>query len=199
MKEVDWDNLDDGGIVDFDQIDEPPTPKKELNKKPASTPKPREEPPKSAQKVHVEPPPGVTPKQEKIISNATKQAQKLSKELETLDYQLDKFIKFENKISSFKIKNTIAIGSVALILGGYIGSLSQSELNTYYVNQEVKHKLNLAAADVEMLKKARAAGVVFAIDNERIVMYTTAQNRAAAAWEDKNHKGLQIALIDNKK
>jgi len=125
MKETDWDavDYDSDGVIDFDQIEEPPTPsKKEVNEvkpKPATV---RDEPPKPAQK-YIEPPPAaVTPKQEKIIENVAKQAQKLSKELETLDFQLEKFLKFEQKVSNFKIKNGIAIASVALLLGGYIGS-----------------------------------------------------------------------------
>lgn len=176
MKETDWDDMDDG-VIDFEG---PPTSKKEVKPK-------------------VEPPPvAVTPKQEKIIENATKQAQKLSKELETLDFQLEKFIKFEQRFSSFKVKNTIAIGSIALLLGGYIGSSAQSELYTYYVNQEVKHKLSLAATDIELLKKVREQGVNFVQEDGRIVIYTTAQNKQAAVWKDSNHQGLQLTLKNQK-
>lgn len=189
--DTDWDDMDDG-VIDFEELVEPPTPKKEV--KPKVEPKPTQ-----TQKVHIEPPPAaVTPKQEKMISDAAKAAQKLSKELETLDFNLEKFIKFEQRFSSFKIKNTIAIGSIALLLGGYIGSLSQSELNTYYVNQEVKHKLSLAGADIELLKKVRQQGVNFVQEDGRIVIYTTAQNKQAAVWKDSNHQGLQLTL-DTKK
>ena len=177
--ETDWDDGDDG-VIDFDQ-----------QPKPATV---RDEPPKPAQK-YIEPPPAAAaPKQEKMISDAAKAAKQLSQELETLDFQLEKFNKFEQKVSSFKIKNTIAIGSIALLLGGYIGSSAQSELYTYYVQQEVKHKLSEAAAELELIKIAKDNGVIFAQDGNRIVVYTTAQNRQAAVWEDKNHKGLQLTL-----
>lgn len=193
--DTDWDAVDydgDDGVIDFEELEEPPTPKKEV--KPKVEPKPTQ-----TQKVHIEPPPvAVTPKQEKMISDAAKAAKKLSKELETLDFQVEKFVKFEQRFSSFKIKNTIAIGSIALLLGGYIGSSAQSELNTYYVNQEVKHKLSEAAADIELLKKVREQGVNFVQEDGRIVIYTTAQNKAAAVWKDSNHQGLQLTL-DTKK
>lgn len=182
MKETDWDDMDDHGeVIDFDQLEEGA----------AGTPLKKEF--KPAQK-HIEPPPAVTPKQEKIIENATKQAQKLSKELETLDFNLEKFIKFEQRFSTFKVKNTIAIGSIALLLGGYIGSFAQSELNNYYVNQEVEHKLSGALADLELLKKARDLGVNFAIDDNRIVIYSSSQNKSVTISKDSNHQIFEIKI-----
>lgn len=210
MKETDWDMPDEDAIIDFeDMTDLGLIASEKKPEEPKHKPQ-RDEPPKTTQKIHVEPlpkkeysPPPPPPrkeepvmseKQEKIITNATKQAQKLSKELETLDFQVEKFTKFENRVSSFKIKNTIAIGAVSLFLGGYIGSLAQGELNNYFINQELKHRLSGAVGDLELLKKARAAGVTFAIDDNRIVIYTTFQNKSALVWQDKQYQGLQLKL-----
>lgn len=195
---IDWDAPDDEGVIDFEGIEEMAHP-------PAFKPKlPQVEPPKTTQKVHVEPPPkkvevGMSEKQEKIITNAAKQAQKLSKELETLDFQIEKFTKFEKKVSSFKIKNTIAVGAVALFLGGYIGSLAQSELNNYYVNQEVGAKLGAAGAELELIQKAKKRGVIFAIDEDRIVVWTTAQNKVVSVAQNDQHKIFEIDLKKVKK
>lgn len=188
MKEADWDAPDEG-VIDFEDM----IPEKELQKKVVSVKKPTLPPKKEESE------PGMTPKQEKMISDAAKAAKQLSQALQALDFQLEKFNKFEQKVSSFKIKNTIAIGSVALLLGGYIGSSVQSELYTYYVQQEVKHKLSLAVADLELIKKAREQGVEFATEDGRIVIYTAAQNKAAAVWKDTNHQGLQLTLQNTKK
>lgn len=197
MSEIDWDAPDpDEGVINFEDLEEGAagTP---LKKEFKPTPKPsavREEPPKAAQR-YIEPPLVMTTaKQEKMIESAAKSAQKLSKELESLDYNLDKFIKFEKKISSFKIKNTIAIGVTALLLGGYIGSFAQSELNNYYINQELKHKLGEAKADLELLKKARDLGVNFAIDDNRIVIYSSSQNKSVTVSKDSNHQIFEIKI-----
>lgn len=60
----------------------------------------------------------------KILNRAIKSAYKLHRNLEILDFQLEKFNKFEQKISSFKLKNMIAMASTGLILGALIGFIS---------------------------------------------------------------------------
>lgn len=152
MKENDWDD-----IADFDEIEDLPTPTKPEAKvthtpRPApATPRPPEPPPTAAKSA-------LGDKDTKTLENVVKAAQKLSKELETLDFQLEKFTKFEQKVSSFKVKNTIAVGAVALLIGGYIGSLAQSELNNYYVNQELKN----GKSKIELVERFEAAGFGFA-------------------------------------
>ncbi|MCK9455206.1 MAG: hypothetical protein WCY51_07360 [Sulfurimonas sp.] len=192
MKEIDWDSPDpdnEEGVIDFEDM----SPEKEPQREVVSVKKPT--PPPSPPKKEA----GMSEKQEKIITNATKSAQKLSKELETLDYQIEKFSKFEQKVSSFKIKNTIAIGAVALFLGGYIGSLAQSELNNYYINQELKGRQSTAAAELELIQKAKKRGVIFAIDEDRIVVWTTTQNKAVSVAQNDQHKIFEIDLKKVKK
>jgi hypothetical protein len=180
-KETDWDAPDDDGVIDFDEIEDLSIikPKKEV-KAVVQTPPRRAEPP----------PVSTTPKQEKVIENAAKAAQKLSQELETLDYHLDKFIKFEKKVSSFKIKNTLAIGATALFLGGYIGSIAQSELNSYYVKQEVLHKLKGSAEKLTTIKKFEDAGFNFVENDDVLQVYSKAPK--VQLYESQGFKILQI-------
>lgn len=100
-------------------------------------------------------PPPIQPKSIdlKTIEASTKAAQKMLKHLEAVDYHMASFLKFEQKVSSFKIKNSIFLGIAALLVGGYIGSFAQSELNQYYVNSELKNKAGEALATQELLKK----------------------------------------------
>ncbi|MDY0122845.1 hypothetical protein [Sulfurimonas sp.] len=192
MKEVDWDAPDD--VIDFEDLEEV-----------ATLPDDQNFVKSAAKKVHTEPPPPkktvelMNEKQEKIIMSAAKQAQKLSKELETLDFQIEKFNKFERKVSSFKVKNTIAIGAVALFLGGYIGSLAQSELNNYYINQELKGRVGAAAAELELLQKAKNRGVVFAIDADRVVVWSPSKNDAVTVSQNDQYKIFEISLKNTKK
>ena len=60
----------------------------------------------------------------KILNRAIKSAYKLHRNLEILDFQLEKFNKFEQKIASFKLKNMIAMASTGLITGALIGFVS---------------------------------------------------------------------------
>lgn len=190
-EETDWDAPDEEGVIDFEDMapeKEPPKPKPQ-----------REEPPKATQKIHVEPPPkkeeaGMSEKQEKSINNAAKAAQKLSKELETLDFQVEKFTKFEKTVSSFKIKNTIAVAIVAMIVGGYVGSFAQKELNDYYINQELINKIGEAKSNNDFIKKGEAQGLIFAMDNERLVVYSSSTNKAVSTFQYDKHQGLQLTL-----
>ncbi len=197
MKETDWDAPDDG-VVDFEDISFDKEPEEVVVVKkttlPPSPPKKEYSPPPPPKKEEA----GMSEKQEKSINNAAKAAQKLSKELETLDFQIEKFIKFEQKVSSFKIKNTIAIAIVAMFLGGYVGSFAQKELNDYYINQELINKIGEAKSNNDFIKKGKAQGLIFAIDNERLVIYTSAQNKSALIWQDKQHQGLQLTLKNQK-
>ncbi|AFL69605.1 hypothetical protein [Sulfurospirillum barnesii] len=89
----------------------------------------------------------------KTIEASNKAAQKMLKHLELVDYHMASFLKFEQKVSSFKIKNTIFLGIAALLVGGYIGSFAQSELNQYYLNSELKNKAGEALELQGLLKK----------------------------------------------
>lgn len=66
----------------------------------------------------------MTEKDIKILNRAIKSAYNLHKNIEALDFELAKFNKFEQKISSFKLKNMIAMASTGLILGALIGFIS---------------------------------------------------------------------------
>ena len=100
-------------------------------------------------------PPPIQPKSIdlKTIEASTKAAQKMLKHLEAVDYHMASFLKFEQKVSSFKIKSTIFLGIAALLVGGYIGSFAQNELNQYYVQNELKNKVGEALATQELIKK----------------------------------------------
>jgi len=63
----------------------------------------------------------------KILNRAIKSAYKLHKNLEILDFQLEKFNKFEQKISSFKITSMLVMGVTGLIIGALIGFLSTNK------------------------------------------------------------------------
>ncbi len=60
----------------------------------------------------------------RILEKAVKSAYKLHKNIETLDFQLEKFNKFEQKISSFKLKSMITMGVTGLAVGAIIGFIS---------------------------------------------------------------------------
>jgi len=60
----------------------------------------------------------------KILEKATRSAHKLHKILETLDFQLEKFNKFEQRVSSFKVKSMMAMASTGLVIGAFIGFIS---------------------------------------------------------------------------
>ena len=57
----------------------------------------------------------------KILERAIKSSLELHRNLEALDFQLEKFNKFEQKISSFKFKSLIVMASTGLIIGAFIG------------------------------------------------------------------------------
>jgi len=63
----------------------------------------------------------------KILNRAIKSAYKLHRNLEILDFQLERFNKFEQKISSFKITSMIVMGATGLIIGAVIGFLSTNK------------------------------------------------------------------------
>ena len=63
----------------------------------------------------------------KILNRAIKSAYKLHRNLEILDFQLEKFNKFEQKISSFKITSMLVMGVTGLIIGALIGFLSTNK------------------------------------------------------------------------
>ena len=60
----------------------------------------------------------------KILERAIRSTHKLYKNLESLDFQLEKFNKFEQRVSSFKVKSMIAMASTGLVIGALIGFIS---------------------------------------------------------------------------
>lgn len=135
----------------------------------------------------------VSAKQEKSINTAATAAAKLSKELSTLDYELEKFNKFEKKVSSFRIWNTISIGAVALLLGGYIGSLAQSELNKYQVENEIKTKLGASFQDLKLFQEIKSRGVnIYADEKGNIVIYGDLKNQKLNLWKNDKNQVFEI-------
>lgn len=59
-----------------------------------------------------------------ILERAIKSSLKLHRNLETLDFQLEKFNKFEQKILSFKLISMLTMASTGLIIGALIGFAS---------------------------------------------------------------------------
>ena len=60
----------------------------------------------------------------KILERTIRSTHKLYKNLESLDFQLEKFNKFEQRVSSFKVKSMIAMASTGLVIGALIGFIS---------------------------------------------------------------------------
>ena len=60
----------------------------------------------------------------KILNRAIKSAHNLHKNIEALDFELAKFNKFEQKISSFKLKSMLAMAITGFILGAILGFVS---------------------------------------------------------------------------
>ena len=60
----------------------------------------------------------------KILNRAIKSAHNLHKNIEALDFELAKFNKFEQRVSSFKVKSMIAMASTGLVIGAVIGFIS---------------------------------------------------------------------------
>lgn len=60
----------------------------------------------------------------KILKRAIKSAHLLHKNIEAIDFELSKFNKFEQKVSSFRLALPIAMGSTGLIVGAVIGLIS---------------------------------------------------------------------------
>ncbi len=60
----------------------------------------------------------------KILERAIRSAHQLHKTLEILDFQLEKFNKFEQRVSSFKLKSMLAMASTGLVIGAVIGLIS---------------------------------------------------------------------------
>lgn len=132
-------------------------------------------------------------KQEKRINTAATAAAKLSKELSILDFELEKFNKFEKKVSSFKIWNTISIGAVALLLGGYIGSLAQSELNKYWVENQIKSKLGAGVAELRLLQEMKNRGVkIYTDEKGNIVIYGDIKNQKLNLWKNDKNQVFEI-------
>lgn len=190
MTEHDWDAPDDD-VVDFEEMDEE---SKKIPQTPASKPKPTPKYEPTPRVVTTpEPPPqrtADTDKQEKVINAAIKSAQKLSKELETLDYQIEKFNKFEQKVSSFKIKNGVAMAAVGLILGAFIGSFAQSELNSHYIKTELSHKLKSAQAKLNVMQELENAGFGFATTDDVLQVYS--KTPKVQLYEAEGFKILQL-------
>lgn len=67
-------------------------------------------------------------KEIKILEKAIRSAHQLHRTLEILDFQLEKFNKFEQKISSFKHKSMIVMASTGLITGALIGFIFAQKL-----------------------------------------------------------------------
>ncbi|MDX9744896.1 MAG: hypothetical protein RBT59_13840 [Arcobacteraceae bacterium] len=118
------------------QISEPEPKPKPIP--PPPKPKPRPTPVAAPERVERPEPPQLSKEDTKSIEKAAAAAAKLSKNLEAIDFNLEKFLKFEKKVSSFKLKNTLITTVVSLLIGGYIGSFAQSSLNDYYIKNEVK-------------------------------------------------------------
>ncbi len=64
----------------------------------------------------------------KILERAVSSAHKLHQNLEILDFELAKFNKFEQKISSFKITSMLVMGATGLFTGALIGFLFANRL-----------------------------------------------------------------------
>jgi len=63
----------------------------------------------------------------KILERAIRSAYILHKNIETLDFQLEKFNKFEQKISSFRLFLPVAMGAIGLVIGATIGFFIQKQ------------------------------------------------------------------------
>lgn len=63
----------------------------------------------------------------KILERAIRSARMLHKNIETLDFQLEKFNKFEQKISSFKLTSMITMAATGLVIGAIIGFFTQKQ------------------------------------------------------------------------
>lgn len=64
----------------------------------------------------------------KILERAVKSAHKLHRNLEALDFELAKFNKFEQKVSSFKIKSILVMTIAGLIVGASLGFIATQQL-----------------------------------------------------------------------
>ena len=60
----------------------------------------------------------------KILERSIRSSLELHRNLEALDFQLEKFNKFEQKISSFKTKSMLVMATTGLIVGALIGFIS---------------------------------------------------------------------------
>jgi len=66
----------------------------------------------------------MTEKDIKILERAIKSAHKLHKDIEILDFELAKFNKFEQQVSSFKLKNMLAMAITGFLVGAILGFVS---------------------------------------------------------------------------
>jgi hypothetical protein len=60
----------------------------------------------------------------KILNRAIKSAHNLHKNIEVLDFQLEKFNKFEQNISSFKLKSMLTMAITGFLAGAILGFVS---------------------------------------------------------------------------
>jgi len=63
----------------------------------------------------------------KILEKAVRSAHMLHKNIEILDFQLEKFNKFEQKVSSFKLLLPATMGTTGLVIGALIGFFMQKQ------------------------------------------------------------------------
>jgi len=63
----------------------------------------------------------------KILEKAARSAHILYNNIEILDFQLEKFNKFEQKISSFRLFLPVTMGATGLVLGTIIGFFTQKQ------------------------------------------------------------------------
>jgi len=106
-EELDWSNAQDIGAGE--EKNEPP------KLKPLHTPV------SAVERVKT---PLVIEKDMQTLERAIASANKLTKNLESLDFEMSKFIKFEQKVSSFSIKNALITGVIAFIIGIFSGNLT---------------------------------------------------------------------------
>ncbi len=66
----------------------------------------------------------MTEKDIKILERAIRSTHQLHKNIEILDFNLERFNKFEQKVSSFKITSIVVMGATGLTVGAVIGFIS---------------------------------------------------------------------------
>jgi len=100
-----------------------------------------------------------------VYSQTNKSIGKLSKDLEEIEYSLGNFTRFQERIKTFKVWNTVVYSISGLVAGLLISYLSVDSLYEYRINE----KLNEYSA---VGKSVTDAGFLVSDGNENIQIYT---------------------------